>query len=102
MCFISGSITMPVAGSIVNFLYNSVGFYTAWNLLPAELQEFDSESDHQRRYKGLVEAIDWLWNNRDVTNGSQFHDMVLHNQQLFLRNSPMIDYTDRFDRKNAG
>jgi hypothetical protein len=41
-CFYSECLPMPVGGSNINQLYNSLGYYTAWNLLPAKLQSYDS------------------------------------------------------------
>ena len=46
--------------SSFNTLYNSLGFYTAWNILPEDLQQFDFEQDHNNRYIMMVDALKWL------------------------------------------
>jgi hypothetical protein len=83
-CFYSGSLPMPVAGANTNKLYNQLGFFTAWNLLPAEHQEFDSELDHRSRYAKLVKAIQWLNQNPAVFESAQFSDFAQQNKMNFL------------------
>ena len=83
-CFYSGSLPMPVSGANVNALYNQIGFYTAWNLLPEQHKNFDSELDHRRRYRNLIDAVKWLWENPDVFESPQFQQFTSHNKLNFL------------------
>jgi hypothetical protein len=64
-CFVSGSLPMPVGGCNINYLYNQLGLATAWNLLPESMQVFDQVENHQQRYQGVVDAIQWIANNPD-------------------------------------
>jgi hypothetical protein len=83
-CFHSECLPLPVGGSNVNQLYNKVGFYTAWNLLPLELQEFDNITDHKLRYLQLSRAVKWLWDNSEVFFSTQYKEMVQQNKINFL------------------
>lgn len=83
-CFYAGSLPFPISGANVNKLYNEVGFRTAWNLLPADLQQFDSETDHVIRYQGMVECLTWLVNNKEIFLDNQAHDMIAANKINFL------------------
>jgi hypothetical protein len=86
-CFLAGSMPFPVAGSNVNRLYNLLGFSTAWNLLPKQLQEFDLEKNHVKRYQGAIEAILWLNNNMDIFTTVECQNMLLKNKLNFITNS---------------
>lgn len=86
-CFLAGSMPFPIAGSDVNQLYNSLGFFTAWNLLPKNLQEFDSEKNHVKRYQGTIEAIAWLNANKDVFASMECENMLLKNKLNFTSNT---------------
>lgn len=96
-CFYSGSLPMPVSGANVNKLYNQIGFYTAWNLLPDQYKKFDSELDHQKRYLGLVEAIKWLWENPSVFKSQQFEQFTSQNKINFLTCKSDADAIQTFD-----
>jgi len=65
-CCLARSIPFPLGGADTHALYNFYGFETAWNLLPAELREFDSVLDHITRYRKIAEAIEWLDKNPDI------------------------------------
>jgi len=97
-CFYAGSLPFPVAGANVNKLYNEIGFYTAWNLLPKDMQAFDSILDHRLRYQHAAKAIQWLKNNLEVFVEPSFKEMTDANKIKFL--TCECDYTaiDRFDQ----
>jgi hypothetical protein len=92
-CFYSRSFPMPVSGSYINQLYNKLGFRTAWNLLPTELQAFDSNDNHKERYEQLVEAIKWLHNNPTIFESKQAKEMLEHNlfRALTLHSSKKVE-----------
>lgn len=83
-CFYSGSLPFPIAGSNVNRLYNELGFYTAWNLLPEELQSFDQEKDHFKRHDLIINALNWLDNNKQVFKSDLFKQLTLQNKLNML------------------
>jgi len=86
-CFYAGSMPFPIAGSGVNQLYNSLGFSTAWNLLPKHLQEFDTEKNHAKRYQKAVESILWLNKNKEVFATLECQNMLLKNKLNFTFNN---------------
>lgn len=83
-CFYAETLPMPVAGANVNRLYNEVGFYTAWNLLPVEMQSFDGILDHNLRYQKLSHAVKWLVEHPEVFDSESYHTMVRQNKINFL------------------
>lgn len=83
-CFYAGSLPFPIGGANINKLYNNVGFTTAWNLLPTHLQSFDSELDHEVRYRAVVECLKWFEQNPDIFYGDQFIEMTAANKLNFL------------------
>ena len=83
-CFYSGSLPMPVSGANVNKFYNQIGFYTAWNLLPPEHQEFDQILDHRVRYEKLADSIKWLQDNKHVFRSRLFEELTQKNKINFL------------------
>lgn len=101
-CFYAETLPMPVAGAYVNQLYNQVGFYTAWNLLPPNLQMFDSMLDHNLRYQELSRAIKWLAQHPEVFAGEDYRYMTQQNKINFL--TCKCDYlaVDRFDQLIKG
>jgi hypothetical protein len=90
-CFYAGSFAWPIGGSNLNKMYNDLGFYTAWNLLPDHLKVFDSIADHKKRYSKLIDAIAWLDNNPQVFSDPRAKDMLQSNKLQFHTTS--IDYT---------
>jgi hypothetical protein len=97
-CFFAGSLPWPVGGSNLNFLYNQVGFFTAWNLIPKELQKFDSVTDHRKRYQQQALAIEWLSNNMDVFELESTKIMIASNQKMLYNNRITLDFIERFDQ----
>jgi hypothetical protein len=83
-CFYAGSLPFPIGGANINRLYNDIGFYTAWNLLPDELKLFDQNTDHTSRYQQAVDAVGWLDANRSVFESQQFEYMANQNRANFL------------------
>jgi hypothetical protein len=83
-CFYAETLPMPVGGAKVNQLYNDVGFYTAWNLLPHEFQQFDNILNHQERYLQLSLAVEWLFNNPQVFTSEQYIKLIETNKLNFL------------------
>jgi len=83
-CFVSKCLPFPVAGRHTNTLYNSLGFYTAWNILPEDLQQFDFEQDHNDRYTMMVDALKWL--DKNIHTCKQFDFYAEHNYNLYLDN----------------
>jgi hypothetical protein len=83
-CFYAGSLPFPIGGANVNKLYNNVGFYTAWNLLPTHLQLFDSELDHEVRYCAIVECLKWIEQNPQIFHSDKFREMTAANKINFL------------------
>jgi len=82
-CFYTRCLPFPIAGAYVNSLYNEQGFYTAYNLLPKEYQEFDSELDHSKRHKLALESLKYLNNNLELFETDEFKEYVNHNQVSF-------------------
>lgn len=78
-CFFAGTMPFPVAGAGIHKTYNDMGFYTAWNLLPVELQKFDQETDHRERSLLLTQAIKYLFENPSVFESKEFRQYVDHN-----------------------
>ena len=83
-CFYAGSLPFPIGGSNINQLYNDIGFYTAWNLLPDNLKQFDQNLDHATRYQQAVDAIDWLNSNCSVFESDRAISMIEQNRFNFL------------------
>jgi hypothetical protein len=78
-CFYARCFPAPLSGSGVNQLYNQLGFYTAWNLLPAEHQAFDHNKNHLERYEQMAQAMAWLYEHPEVFETQQAQDMIQHN-----------------------
>lgn len=96
-CFHAGSFAWPVGGSNINQMYRDLGFYTAWNLLPKELQEFDQTTDHVTRYQQLIKSIQWLSENPQVFLTTTAQDMLKSNKiNLFNANADLLSIK-RFD-----
>jgi hypothetical protein len=83
-CFYSKTIPWPVGGANIHTLYNQQGFYTAWNLLPPEHQQFDSILDHVTRYHALTRALIWATENPEIFYSKQANEMLQSNQTTFL------------------
>ena len=80
-CCVAETIPMPVGGAHINRLYQQLGYQTAWNLLPAELQQYDQELDHLKRYSIIADAVQWLANNPGVFR-TRAASRIRHNNKL--------------------
>jgi len=98
-CFYSQCLPMPVGGSNVNRLYNSLGYYTAWNLLPSQLQVYDSNKNHQERCQQQIAALAWLSKNTDVFASPESIEMKRINRNNFLSNFVDVSAVKKFDRQ---
>jgi hypothetical protein len=87
-CFYAGSLPLPIGGANVNQLYNNIGFYTAWNLLPDNLKLFDQIEDHIARHQMCVDAINWLQENRSIFKTDKFSELTTKNKFNFLTCGP--------------
>jgi hypothetical protein len=83
-CFFAGSLPFPIGGASINQLYNQVGFATAWNLLPTDLQQFDSIENHVERQHKIIQSIQWLNDNPWVFSTDKFNELVDKNRITFL------------------
>jgi hypothetical protein len=98
-CFFAGCLPWPVGGSNLNLLYNQIGFYTAWNLLPDELQKFDRVLDHRERHQQEITAIDWLSKNPHVFELDSTRSMIASNQNLLYNyNVITLQFVKQFDQ----
>lgn len=79
-CFLHKKLPMMVGGAYTHQMYNNIGFATAWNLLPPELQEFDNILDHRQRYTQQALAINWLSNNLDIAHSDLAQTLLIKNQ----------------------
>lgn len=79
-CFLHQKFPMMVGGAYTHQMYNSLGFATAWNLLPPEHQQFDSILDHRERYIQQALATDWLSKNLGIGTTALAQTLLLKNQ----------------------
>jgi hypothetical protein len=96
-CFYAGSFAWPIGGSNINKMYNDLGFYTAWNLLPDDLKVFDSIVDHKERYGKLINAIAWLDHHPEIFAEACAQDMLKSNKLLFHTTSAEYTAMKNFD-----
>ena len=82
-CFLAKTLPWPIGGANTNHLYNRLGFKTAYNLLPLEHQQFDSEIDHVKRTYLCVKAVQWLSENMHVLETDLAKSIVKHNYELY-------------------
>jgi hypothetical protein len=75
-CFYAKSLPWPVSGAGVNQLYNQMGFYTVWNLLPDKLQQYDNEKNHQTRYIQIAIAVKYVHDNPELLKSKLFDQYV--------------------------
>jgi len=86
-CAITRSIPWPIAGANTDVLYNQLGFKTAWNLLPKQLQSYNHEKDHIARYRMCAESIKWMTEHPEILVSDQAKDLVEHNFNYFFSNT---------------
>lgn len=92
-CFVSKTIPCPIGGANIDLLYNKLGFQTAWNLLPEQLQLYNYEKDHVKRYQMCSDAIAWLARNHEMLTSTKAHDLIENNFKTL--------YTNKLDKATA-
>ena len=97
-CFYAECIPLPIGGKGTNQLYNSLGLYTAWNLLPQELQVYDDTKDHLQRYQQQINAIKWLNDNPQIFLSDSAIDIKKSNKTSLLTNTIDYQVANRFDQ----
>jgi hypothetical protein len=97
-CFFAGALPWPVGGANLNQLYKQSGFFTAWNLLPPELQLFDGVLDHRERYRQQILAIQWLSANLDQIDQESTHKMIASNRNNLYSNTITVTFIEQFDQ----
>jgi hypothetical protein len=86
-CAVARSIPWPVAGANADVLYNKLGYQTAWNLLPEQLQSYNYEQDHVKRYQMCADAIKWMTEHPETLTSDRARELVEHNYNLFFSNT---------------
>lgn len=86
-CAVARTIPWPVAGANTDVLYNRLGYQTAWNLLPEQLQSYNYERDHVKRYQMCAEAIQWMTEHPETLTSDRACELVEHNYNLFFSNT---------------
>lgn len=97
-CFYAKSIPWPVGGANINKLYNDIGFFTAWNLLPDHMQQWDSIESHRERHLQMVQAMIWLEQNTHVLRSDEAKQMVNSNFEKFLLCQTDLTSVERFSK----
>lgn len=94
-CWLAGSVPWPIGGRNIHRLYNSLGFGTAWNLLPDDLRIFDQEKNHSTRYQLIVQAVKWLCDNPQVFDSAACQELVRRNRDLFFSKETLVPFVTR-------
>ena len=79
-CFLHLRWAMPFGGANMHLMLEQLGFTTARSLLPRELQAFDQELDHLKRWQAQCEAIKWLQQNSQIFHTTMARQMLQENQ----------------------
>ena len=75
-----------------------MGLYTAWNLLPQELQVYDNTNDHLQRYQQQTNAIKWLNDNPQIFLSDPAIEIKKSNKISLLTNTIDYQVVNRFDQ----
>ena len=78
-CFIHLRWAFPFGGARMHQMLEDLGFHTARSLLPRELQAFDQDPDHQRRWQSQCDAVVWLQQNSQVFHTTMAKQMLQQN-----------------------
>lgn len=97
-CLIHRSIPWPIGGANINSQCQEVGIQTAWNLLPPQLQCYDSIEDHAVRYQKLAEAVAWASANPEIFVSDQAKEIVESNFRNIIEFSPAREIMVNFSR----
>jgi hypothetical protein len=90
-CFYAKTMPFIFGGGNTSTLMSELGWYTAWDLLPKELQEYDTDFNHERRYQRQAQALAWLHHHPEVFDSTECQTMIQHNYEKFLEGGPGID-----------
>jgi hypothetical protein len=85
-CFFSRTMPWPIGGAKINQLYNELGFQTAWNLLPVNHKKFDDMLNHKDRTSAMVDAVNWLYQNKQILDSEEYKEIINQNYLQFLSN----------------
>jgi hypothetical protein len=83
-CCYTKTVPWPVGGSNINKLYNQIGFGTAWNLLPEELQLWDSVTEHAQRHQQMAKAMAWLAQHPEMLDTNRAKEITDKNFENFM------------------
>jgi hypothetical protein len=86
-CAVARTIPWPIAGANADVLYKQLGYQTAWNLLPEQLQSYNYERDHVKRYQMCADAIKWMTEHPEILTSDRARELVEHNYNLFFSNT---------------
>lgn len=86
-CAVAQTIPWPIAGANADVLYNRLGYQTAWNLLPEQLQSYNYERDHVKRYQMCADAIEWMTQHPETLTSARACELLEHNYNLFFSNT---------------
>lgn len=92
-CFVTKTIPWPIGGANTDLLYNKLGFQTAWNLLPEQLQLYNYEKDHVKRHQMCANAVAWLARNYEVLTSTKAYNLVENNFKTL--------YSNKLDKASA-
>ena len=79
-CFLHQRWAFPFGGANIHEMLHNLGFQTARSLLPRELQAFDQEFDHIKRWTQQCKALTWLQENSQVFHTVMARQMLQDNQ----------------------
>ena len=91
-------VPWPVGGANIDVLYNQLGLKTAWNLLPDQLQLYNYELDHVKRYQMCAHAIKWVSENPEILTGPAAQELLENNYNWFFSNQIETIGPQQFDR----
>lgn len=85
-CFVGRSIPWPIGGANMIELYRTVGYQTAYDLLPDEFR-YDAIQDHATRHQMCANAIAWAYSNPDIWISDQAQQIIENNYNNFFTNT---------------
>lgn len=96
-CCLSKTIPWPISGRNFHTMMNEHGFLTARNLLPPDLQTFDSISDHSVRYVKQLQSIQWAYSHPEIWSSSEADYIRENNFNRFWINDINLVGVKKFD-----
>lgn len=97
-CLVTKTVPWPISGANFHALMNTFGFQTAMNLLPKELQIFDTIMDHRERYKHTCNAILWAAEHPEIWNSSEANAIKNNNFERMWNNKLSLVGIEKFDQ----